>query len=683
MSDTDPPHFDRSAIADLLKSAGDTAAFDEEQSLDLASQAYELAEAYGLSDAMGQANLLRGRIYAARQDSAKAVPVLLSALQSFEDVHNEDGKGSVLELLGRLYLTLGELPTALRYLRSALDSAIEQGDPKSQATAQNLLAGVFHRIGVFDEALSHLNNARSLYKHINDELAEANVLSNIGLLYTSKGFYTEALTHLINAHEILKAKYSSEKIYINVLTNLGHLYATLNEQLKSLEFFAEVRDRSISNNDRYMQAIANLNIGEVNNKLNRTIEAEEAFSRAKLLFGSINSRWGEANALNGLGSIYFDRGQLDEATAAHHEAAAIANEVGDIEIKLTALIAIGKICKKKGELFRATESFLEALELAEASNNPACKSDAHLALSEVYVELGDFKEAFEHHKAYHAQDKELFNAESDKHTRELTARFDVERARHEAEVQRVRREAAEDAKAKAEALVRERTRELEQAQIEVVTRLAAAGESRDDITGEHTWRVGHLAALVAQELGWTHEEVALLRIAARLHDVGKIGIPDAILRKPGKYTPEEYEHMKQHTIIGGRILSGGQSRLLRLAEEIALSHHERWDGMGYPYGKAGEDIPLAGRIVAVVDVFDALLQERPYKRAWSHDEACAELRRSAGSHFDPVVVDAALRIITRHDFSRLMRNDDGTPTGTTRSHAWEAVLLPPIGSDVP
>jgi putative two-component system response regulator len=195
-----------------------------------------------------------------------------------------------------------------------------------------------------------------------------------------------------------------------------------------------------------------------------------------------------------------------------------------------------------------------------------------------------------------------------------------------------------------EAKVRERTRALEEAQVEIVERLAAAAEFRDDNTGQHTQRVGQMSALIAKELGLPDSQVGLIRRGAELHDVGKIGVPDAILLKMGKLTEDEFEVVKTHTSIGARILSGGKFPLLRLSEEIAFTHHERWDGSGYA-GIRGTDIALAGRIVTVADVFDALTQQRPYKPAWPVADAIAEIDRQRERQFDPAVVDAFLRVI--------------------------------------
>jgi putative two-component system response regulator len=188
--------------------------------------------------------------------------------------------------------------------------------------------------------------------------------------------------------------------------------------------------------------------------------------------------------------------------------------------------------------------------------------------------------------------------------------------------------------------VYERTWELNDARIEILKRLAVAAEFRDDNTGEHAQRVGRTSALIARELDLSDRETALIRQAAPLHDIGKIGVSDSILLKPGRLTLEEFEQMKAHTNVGAAILAGSRAPILQMAEQISRTHHERWDGAGYPAGLAGEEIPLAGRIVAVADVFDALTHDRPYKEAWPVDAARAEIRGLAGRQFDQAVVGA-------------------------------------------
>ena len=213
--------------------------------------------------------------------------------------------------------------------------------------------------------------------------------------------------------------------------------------------------------------------------------------------------------------------------------------------------------------------------------------------------------------------------------------------------------------------VRERTAQLVETQIEILRRLAVAAEYRDDVTGEHAERVGALAALIAEEMSLSTEQVELIRRAAPLHDVGKIGVPDAILMKPAPLTPAEFEVMKAHTEIGARILGDGSFPLLRVACDIVRTHHERWDGAGY-LGRRGEDIPLAGRIVAVADVFDVITHRRPYKEADSVEEAVNRVREDSGRHFDPAVVEAFLRVLESGRLAEVGQRNSPARAGSPR-----------------
>jgi putative two-component system response regulator len=193
--------------------------------------------------------------------------------------------------------------------------------------------------------------------------------------------------------------------------------------------------------------------------------------------------------------------------------------------------------------------------------------------------------------------------------------------------------------------VRERTKALEGAYIETLERLVLATEQRDDVTGKHANRVGKLSARIAEKLGLPKSEITLIRHAAPLHDIGKVSIDNTILRKPGKLTEEEYSAIKTHVEAGVKILTKSNNKLLQLAEVIALTHHERWDGSGYPRGLKGNEIPLVGQIVAVADVFDVLMSERPYKLAWSLEEAIEEITKHSGRWYSPKVVEAFLQVI--------------------------------------
>jgi len=209
-----------------------------------------------------------------------------------------------------------------------------------------------------------------------------------------------------------------------------------------------------------------------------------------------------------------------------------------------------------------------------------------------------------------------------------------------------------DNKAVLESLVRTRTKELQsvydelkESEKDIISILAKTAEYRDNETSAHTLRVGEMSAFVAKEFGWDEHDCELMRLAAPMHDMGKVGIPDKILLKPGKLTEEEFVIMKEHATIGHTILSQKTTPLLKLAAEIALTHHEKYNGFGYPHGVSGDEIPLSGAIVAVVDVFDALLSERPYKQAFSLEKTLEILKNDSGTHFNPKIVEIFFKYI--------------------------------------
>ncbi len=192
-----------------------------------------------------------------------------------------------------------------------------------------------------------------------------------------------------------------------------------------------------------------------------------------------------------------------------------------------------------------------------------------------------------------------------------------------------------------EGRVREQIDQIQASQNEIAMRLVAASDYREGDLGQHVRRIWHYAELLAGRMGHTQEDQTLIGLAAAMHDIGKVGIPDAILRKPARLNTDEWDVMKTHTTIGARILSGDDHiPLLRMSRDIALYHHERWDGSGYPRGLREKEIPLPARIVAVADVFDALTHSRVYKTAWPEEIAIQEMARERGRHFDPDVFDA-------------------------------------------
>jgi putative two-component system response regulator len=232
--------------------------------------------------------------------------------------------------------------------------------------------------------------------------------------------------------------------------------------------------------------------------------------------------------------------------------------------------------------------------------------------------------------------------------------------------------------------VRQQTAEIRLAHEETIHRLVTASLCRDEETGMHIKRTGLISESLARAAGWSAADAEILRLAAPMHDVGKIGVPDAILRKPGRLTPAEFDIMRTHTTIGARMLEGSQSAILSMAHDIALNHHERWDGAGYPQGLAESAIPEAARIVSIVDVFDAISHDRVYRRALPEDEVLSVMQQGSGSQFDPTLL--AMFLAHYEDMRHIAQaNPDEAVTGGSLSSppATGPVLLPALDAGSP
>ena len=285
------------------------------------------------------------------------------------------------------------------------------------------------------------------------------------------------------------------------------------------------------------------------------------------------------------------------------------------------------------ERLQKAQEQLERLEYEEQnlpdgeSNHPGLAA-AHWELSMAYQGAGQFEQALKHHQSFYLHDVSRRNERAQASVMRLTRAY----SRQEGELNRQEH--------LLEQTVAEYTAQLEATQVEMTELLASAAEFRDAPLGPHARWVGDASACVAQAMGMNEEGVRSLSLAARLHDIGKLAIPDSILLKEGTLSSSEWAVMRTHTVLGARLLAQSTSALLRLSAEVALSHHEHWDGGGYPRGLSAEDIPLSGRIVGVVDTYDALVSERPYKPAWTAVQALLYLHRMAGRQFDPGVVKA-------------------------------------------
>jgi response regulator RpfG family c-di-GMP phosphodiesterase len=299
---------------------------------------------------------------------------------------------------------------------------------------------------------------------------------------------------------------------------------------------------------------------------------------------------------------------------------------------------------RQGNCEVAVQDYGSALHLLHRSGHKDEVAWVHGRLAEVYERLGKLEQSINHLHHHYGLSLQLRDAIGGRQLRLHALRQDLEQARHTAREHAAQHQAE---RLRLEEQVKTQSKALEKSQVELIERLSLVVESRDEGSADHTRRVGHLSALVALELGQSAHSAEQLKMAARLHDIGKVAVPDEVLHKRTRLTPEEWAQVQNHTQLGSQMLEGTASPLLQLAGVIAASHHEHWDGMGYPSRLKGEQIPLEGRIVAVVDVFDALVSERPYKRAWTPQEALLEICAGAGSHFDPKVVEGFAKVLER------------------------------------
>lgn len=639
-----------SPLEPLVEAAQKLLDVDLNHAIELAQSIHQKAFEASWAPGEAQALLIIGTAEYRKGNLNAALHSLLQAQAGFASLNQSQGQLEALTHVGRIYRDQGNFQQANQTLVKALELAQRSQQPESQADIYNLQASIFNALGEFAQSLQVLNQALELVQSLGFKQREANVLNNLGILLTSLGDYPRALEYLTKAYQLSRDLNASSSSQALILGSIGILYRETGEYPKALHYYQQVLELGYGAADLRIQALALNNLGNLQYGLHNLPEAREYFEKALNLSRKLGLKPFEIDNLDGLGQVQAALEDYPAALQSHELALQIAREIQDIDGEMDALLNLGRDYLHHSPNW-ALKPLHEGLELAQQARRNKSVFEAHLLLADVYEKLGQPNQALAHHREFHRVERGLFNEQSQRKSQVLSIQFEIEQNRRETELLRIRIEAAQTAQSEAEARVAERTRELEQAQLEIVMRLAIAAEYRDDKTGEHTWRVGRNAGLIAQELGLPETDVSSIRSAARLHDVGKIGIPDSILLKPGRLTLEEVEEMRKHTHIGARILSGGHSSLLRLSEQIALSHHERWDGNGYPYGLSGDNIPIAGRIVAVADVFDALTHERPYKRAWSVGEALAEIERQSGSQFDPQVVQACLKVFNNLDNS--------------------------------
>ena len=531
------------------------------------------------------------------------------AMKLARSLNDEGALAQSLRWLGSSHYFLSEYELALKYSLEAVEIARRSEDLLTTSECERISGLVYLDQGKLSEALERFEVSLELSQYLQNASGISSALNNIAIIYYAFEENERALEYHTRNLELSKSIGNTRSIIpASNAIGLIHLELAEGKSEKDPERAEELRI------------------------------ALDLFEQALELSRETQFRQAEIALLNNIGCVYMARHEPQKALEFFDRQLEVAQAFGDRKRFANGIVDSGRAHLALGHLDLAFDLIWEAHQAFEEVGAQDELAKTHKDLSAIFEARGNIALALEHFKKFHILEATVKSEAAKQRTQTLAAKFDLEKSRLESEMYRLRT-------TELEVKVQERTQDVMDAQFEMLERLANAAEFRDSDTGTHTRRVGRIAAAVGARLGIPSEDALLLRSAAQLHDIGKIGIPDSILFKKGALTNAEWEIMQSHTTLGATMLEAGKSRLLQMAEEIALTHHERWDGTGYPRGLAGSDIPLNGRVVAVVDMFDALLSERPYKGAWSRSDALHEIKRVAGTHFDPEVVRTFLDVI--------------------------------------
>jgi putative nucleotidyltransferase with HDIG domain len=466
------------------------------------------------------------------------------------------------------------------------------------------------RFGRYDEALPPLEEAFKLSRELTDSSLQMACLRSLGALYFKSERFEIAVKLLQQAidigHQTTNPTEEAHSIFV-----LAGLHASMSQYETAKDLYTQSM-RLFQQVDLLWGEIASLNnLGEMLNALEQTTEAMMYYTQAHNLAVKsdvITSRW---IAQGGIGVCQGKQGLFTQAIGSLEPVLAAAIERGDYELQLSCGPDLGFALCQTGHVERGQMLLMQTLTLAESQESNRERARIHRLLADHFETRNDLRASIKHFKA-HLHFKALFDSQRASHQSKLiAAQFELERLQYE-------------------------TRE------EVLLSFGVVLEYRDDETHGHTERVVQNAMRFGQALDLNRCDLEALRQGAYLHDIGKLAISDNLLHKPGRFTPEERLQMQEHVRIGHQIALKIPA-VLPKALEVILSHHERWDGTGYNQGLRGNEIPFLARVFSIVDVFDALVSVRPYKTAWSHEEAFAEILAQAGQQFDPELVQVFIK----------------------------------------
>lgn len=515
-----------------------------------------------------------------------------------------------------------------------------------EAEALYHLASIAHQRGRSEYAFALATEAVGLSRPNEVSLTLAWSRHLIGVVCYQAGDYPSALQHCLGALEVYRATG-----HVIDEGRLLHTVAAVHQAMADYDCAIAAYEQALAANEPLgrpdVDAMVLGNLARIRGRRGEYPHAIELGERAVEV--------ARAHAPHLVGGLLADLAEAHIGVGDHDRAAAcfadarsdlarrtVSGEQLTPAERLGVMISEGRVALRCGDPDEAIATLVAALDLADRTDQRDLELEVHDLLSIACKQAGRFAEALDHRERHLALYREISTDAADLRLRTVQVAHDNEIARHLAEVTRL------TASGLVAGYASEHT-DADAYHLEAYERLAALAELRGGNTTVHTSGVGDLAAEIGHAIGQTPEWCERLRLAARLHDIGKVAVSDTLLRKPGPLTVEEYDEIKQHTVIGRRLLSGVSTDLFAMAADVAWSHHEWWDGSGYPNGLSGHAIPLSGRIVAIADVFDSLATRRVYKREWSWGEAVRFIRSGSGTQFQPDLVDAFVAVIfARH-----------------------------------
>jgi len=517
-----------------------------------------------------------------------------------------------------------------------------QGDQAGESEALYRLAELSYASGLNNEALAVALESRDLAHHCGASMSEVSALNLIAAVQYHAANFSEALTSAIAALDLYRStgEHASEGLLLNSLAVIQHSLRDTDRAIVTYEA-ALMANKGHDRPD--LDAVTLANMAKVRADRHEDLLAV-SLGESALDLAHQHAPEFVPEILARLAMAYVALAALDRAASCLDDADGVLSDRTDRRLALSPG-SIVTVCIARGELHvaqnlqdEALREWGEALELARQSNMTEVALNLRLKLASLCKEMGDYEQALVHQEARYELNEKMFDRGSDLRITTLQVQHDTETTRQQAEILRLRT-------ANIEPMLQARLDEAEVVSVEALLRVAAAAEGASDDAIVHPLRVAELAAGIAEHLHEDAEFVGRLRVATRLHDIGKVAVLDSILTKTGPLSSAEFDIIKTHTVHGFEILSGNDSKLSAMAAEIALSHHERWDGCGYPDGRAGEAIPVSARIVHVADVYDALLSARVYKQPWAKVDAVNYIAAGSGTRFEPRVVAAFLELM--------------------------------------